>query len=240
MVRRRTIRGQMLSAVDDLPGLHPDKFVGHAFQQRGLVSDYKNGLAGVAHTFEQAHHLPRRVHIDVGKRFIQQQYFGIVQNGARQRHALPHALRILSHGPRQLGIEPHGANRLLTAAVASDVVEAGDVAQVFHAAHLVVQQGRVGHVADVAAGLVRGPAQDGNRAARGMRQPGQRAQQSGLPCPVVAEDDVELARVKVRGDPAQCGEPAELFDQIAYAHLRRFRSSAFSHNHAMRIYSFSR
>src|SRR5580704_451250 len=97
------------------------------------------------------------------------------------------------------------------------------------------------HVADLAAGLVRSPSRDRNRAARGMSQPSQRSQQSSLPCPVVAEDDVKLARIKLRAHIAQGGKAAELLDEMAYRHDRRFRWSGFSHKlFAKRIYSFSR
>ena len=70
----------MRGALNDLPRLHPHKFVGHAFQQRSLVRNYKNSFAGVAHPFEQADHFPRGVHIHVGKRLIQQQNLRIVQD----------------------------------------------------------------------------------------------------------------------------------------------------------------
>ena len=69
------------------------------------------------------------------------------------------------------------------------------------------------HVAKIAAGLVRTFAQDGNRAAGGLRQSSQRAQQSGLPCSVVAEDDVESAGVELRIHATQCGEATELLHQ---------------------------
>ena len=76
------------------------------------------------------------------------------------------------------------------------------------------------HVADVAAGLPRTLAQNGNVAARGLRQSGQRAQQSSLPCSVVAKNHVELASVELRAHAAQGGEAAELLDQIADGNKR--------------------
>src|SRR6202050_527001 len=71
------------------------------------------------------------------------------------------------------------------------------------------------HIAKVAASFVRSLAQDGNHAARGIRQSCQRAQQRSLPRPIFPKDDVELARVKLRRNAAQCREPAKLLDQIA-------------------------
>ena len=53
-----------------------------------------------------------------------------------------------------------------------------------------------------------------NLAARLVVQSGQCAQQSGLAGAVVAEDGVELAAGKFRGDPAQRRETAKLLDQV--------------------------
>ena len=102
--------------LDDLAGLHPDEFIGDAFEQRSLMRDHENCFAGVAHAREQADHFAGGMNVDVGERLIEQQNFRIVQDRAGQRHALAHALRILADGARQLRIEPDGAQSLARSA----------------------------------------------------------------------------------------------------------------------------
>src|SRR5208283_1804561 len=127
--------------------------------------------------------------------------------------------RILPDRPGQFGIDSDGASHLGAAAVfittrAGNAVEPGKVAQVLHAAHLVVEQRRVRHISDVAAGSFRSLAENGNLAARGLRQAGQRAQQGGLAGAVVAENGVEASRVKFGGHAAQRGKASELLDDV--------------------------
>ena len=76
------------------------------------------------------------------------------------------------------------------------------------------KQRRVRHVAQFVAHRphVR-RAQNRDAAAGGVRQTGERAQERGLPCSVVAEDYVEPSRSKFSADAAQRGEAAELLDQ---------------------------
>ncbi len=102
---------------------------------------------------------------------------------------------------------------MLAAVELHDPVQAAKVAQVLHAAHLVVQQRRMGHVTQLVAhrSQLRRP-QNRYAAASRLRQAGQHAQERGLPCSVVAEDRVEPSRREFSADAAQGGEAAELFD----------------------------
>ena len=77
--------------------------------------------------------------------------------------------------------------------VVSDSVEPGEVAQVLHAAHFVIEQRRMRHVADLLADVVKlGGAENRDAALAGLHQSGERAQQRGLARAVVAENGVEL------------------------------------------------
>ena len=87
--------------------------------------------------------------------------------------------------------------------------------QVLHAAHLVVEQGRMRHVADLLADVAKFAApRMAIAAARRLAQSRQRAQQSSLARAVIAENGVELPAGKFRGDAAERGKTAKLLDQI--------------------------
>ena len=77
--------------------------------------------------------------------------FRIIQQRPRQRHSLPHALRILSNRPLQCRIQADRCNRRGTTRIVLDAVEPREVAQILHAAHLVVEQRRMRHVPKFAA-----------------------------------------------------------------------------------------
>ena len=172
-------------------------------------------LARIAHALEQGDHLACGVHVHVGKRFVEKQDFGIVQNRPRQRHALTHALGILAHRTCQIGVESDGTDCFLTPRIPGNSVEVREVAKVLDAAHFVVEERRVGHVTDVAAGRFRSPSKDRNFAAGGVCEPGERAQERGLSCPIVAEDGVEAPGIEFCGDAAQGGEASKLLDHVA-------------------------
>ena len=61
-------------------------------------------------------------------------YVVLGDNGAGQRQALPHTLRILADAARQFRIEPDHLHRLAANPLVVETVQAGEVAQVFHSA----------------------------------------------------------------------------------------------------------
>ena len=71
------------------------------------------------------------------------------------------------------------------------------------------------HVAHLLADVVKlvGP-EDRDLAARRLAESGQSAQQCGFAGAVIAENGIELTAGKFRGDAAQRGKAAKLFDQI--------------------------
>src|SRR5690348_7562857 len=110
---------------------------------------------------------------------------------------------------------------MLAGLVIADAVECGKVAQVLHAAHIFVKQRGMSHVADFGGGCAQvSGAQHGDAAARRRRQANHGAQERGLPCPVIAQDGVELARRKFRTQIAQGGKTAENLAYVGKRHCR--------------------
>jgi hypothetical protein len=70
------------------------------------------------------------------------------------------------------------------------------------------------HVPNLAASVARALPENRNRSLRRLGKPGKAAQQSGFPCPVVAEDGVKTSRIKFGRDAAQGGKSPELLDHI--------------------------
>src|SRR3974390_2853896 len=99
-------------------------------------------------------------------------------------------------------------------------IQSREVAQIFHPAHLVIKQRRMRHVPDVATSLARILSEDGNRALCRLGEPGQCAQECGLPCSVVAEEGVTAPLIEFSRHAAQGGKSPELLD-----HVRDFDSA---------------
>src|SRR4029077_1414136 len=94
-------------------------------------------------------------------------------------------------------------------------VESCEVAEVLHAAHLVVEKRGVGHVAELAADLTGlNTSENNDRAAGGSDEPGEHAQESGLAGAVVAQNSVKAPGGERRGHAAQRGKAPELLDQV--------------------------
>ena len=86
------------------------------------MGDDENGFALVADFGQQSHHVAGGVNVDVGEGLVEQQNLRIVQQSARQRHPLPHALRILSYWTLEIGIESDGADGVGAAGSVNDAV----------------------------------------------------------------------------------------------------------------------
>ncbi len=92
----------------DLPIAHEDHPLGNAGDV-GVVGDHQDGLALVVGLAQQAQHVEGGLAIQVAGRFISQQNGRLVDEGARQRHALFLAARKLGRdvagfvGHAQLG-----------------------------------------------------------------------------------------------------------------------------------------
>jgi hypothetical protein len=194
--------------------LHPDKFISHAFQQRCLVRDHKNSFARIAHALEQARPSPAPSAHPRSRTAHPATNFRIVQNGPRQRHALPHALRILPHRPRQLRVEPTERITCSQRLVAGNVVEAAR-----SSAGSPSRSSRRKAATDAPCSRCRGkpraescPEWKPRRAWDEPIPPARAAESSSLPrC---RRGSRETSGVKLRAHAAQRGEAAKLLDQV--------------------------
>ena len=180
--------------IENLPGRHVHEFVGDAFHQLRLMRDHEDCLPLIANSSQHRSHLAGGMHVNVGKGLVQQHQLGIVQDGARQRQPLPHSLRVLTDTAPKIRIKADHQHRLAAHIVVVKAVKPGEIAEIFHAAQLVIQQRRVSHIADAmchVANLFR--AQKREAALAGLHQSGDNAQQRALPCPIVAEHHVKTA-----------------------------------------------
>src|SRR5579863_2168504 len=225
------LHAKLLHPLHDLSTLHPDKFVRHTLQQRCLVRHHKNSFPRIAHSLKQTHHPPRRMYIHIREWFIQQQNLRIMQNRPRQRHPLPHPLRILPDRPREFRIKPNRPNHFLATLISRNVVKPRKVSEIFNPAHLVIKQRRVRHISDFPARLLRRLTQNRNRSPRRMRQSRQCPQQSRLPRPVIAQNHVKLTRAELRVHSAQRRETSELLDQIPDSNDGQALRDGISHRH---------
>src|SRR5262249_45121881 len=146
-----------------------------------------------------------RLGVDVGERFVQQQKLRRVKDGASQRQALPHALRVLAYAAGELGIEAHAAYRIRERSVGIDPVQSSEEAKVLHGGEFVVKQGSMRHVADSSQSVSSLHPEDADGAVRGGAQAGDHAQQCGFSGAVLASQDVETPRLKLEGNVAHGG-----------------------------------
>src|ERR1700691_6722460 len=93
--------------------------------------------------------------VDIREGFIEQQNSRIVQQGASQRHPLPHTLRILPDRAKEIRIETDGANHLCATRIAGDSIEPGEVFEILHPAHLVIKKRWMRHVTHLVADVVK-------------------------------------------------------------------------------------
>ena len=107
------------------------------------------------------------------------------------------------------GIEAHLAQGFVRREAVAAGIEAGEVAQILLRGQLVVEHGRVAHVADARARLVRLESpKTRDRAEARPQQPGQNAQQRRFAGAVFAQQHVAAARFKRR--PMICRSAAKL------------------------------
>ena len=102
-------------------------------------------------------------------------------------------------GRAQFGIEPDCRNALPRSAVFCNPVEPREVAQILHPAHLVIQQGRMRHVAEFAASLARIAFPKIDTVPRvGCASPARMRSSVVFPAPLSPRMRVEAARHRMR------------------------------------------
>ena len=155
------------------------------------MRDQKNSSSSRTHCGKKPGDLCRRLRIDIGKRFVEQQQLWRMKNGASQRQALPHALRILSHTTSERRIEPDTLHGLAQNVVGPDSVKLGEETQIFHAGEFVIQQRSVRHVSDLSAGVFRFVSEDEDFSLRWLAETGNHPQQCRLAGAVFSAQHVE-------------------------------------------------
>ncbi len=165
---------------------------------------------------QQSNHLGCGMQVHVRERLVEQKDFRVVQQRPRQRHALPHALRVLADGADEIGIKTDRADDLRAARAARRFRRAGQSipgspsrSSRHRAAKDAPCSLRAGRCRETCLS-----AEDRDVAARRLVESCQSAQQSSLAGAVIAENGVEFPAGKLRGDAAQSGKTAKLLDQV--------------------------
>ena len=74
--------------------VHHDHLVGEALGLEQEVRAHEDGLAVLGHLVDEAEHGARRLGVETGGRLVEQEEVGLVEHGAGQREAGPHAGRV--------------------------------------------------------------------------------------------------------------------------------------------------
>ena len=180
-----------------------------------LMGRQNNGAIGLAEAGEERDHLARAFDVHVGKGLVEKEQLGDGEQHAGERGALAHALRILADEAVELGIEADLAERVGGREAGAAGVKAAEVAEILLGGELVIEHGRVAHVADAGAGIMGLRfAEDADRAVRGAKKAGKNAQQRGFSGAVFAEENVAAARLEIERDLAESGKTAEEFGNL--------------------------
>ena len=194
----------------DAAGVQGDDEVGDGGGKLALMRGEDDGAVGLAEAGEERDHLADAFDIHVGERLVEQEQLGNGEQNAGERGALAHALRVLAEEAIEIGIEADLAERFSGREAGAAGIETAEVAEIFLRGELVVEHGRVAHVADAGARVVGlGVAEDVDRAVRGTKKAGENAQQRGFAGAVFAEENVAAAGLEIERDLAESGKGAE-------------------------------
>ena len=121
------------------------------------------------------------------------------EKNAGERGALAHALRVLAEEAIEIGIEADLAERFSGREAGAAGIKTAEVAEIFLSGELVVEHGRVGHVANAGARVVRlGFTENFDRAVGGTKKAGENAEQRGFSRTVFAEENVAAAGFEIK------------------------------------------
>jgi len=125
-------------AVDDLAACIQTNFVGCTFEQSGLMGDYEYRLPAPRMLLSRRPFLAPSSHQRWRKVHPATEFWDHAGWRAPVTCAAA-CLANIGHGASQRRIERDGANHVFAARVAGNAVESGEVAQIFQAAHLVIE-----------------------------------------------------------------------------------------------------
>ena len=191
-----------------MEGEHP---VGDGGGVLALVGGDDDGAVALAEAGEQLDHLAGGFDVHVGEGLVEQKKLGDGEQDAGERGALAHALRVLAEGAVEIGVEADLAQGFGGRKAGAAGIEAGEVAEILLGGELVVEHGRVAHVADAGAGVMglESCRRHCDRAEAGAEQSGENAEQSGFAGAVFADENVAAAGLEIDGDLAKRGKGAE-------------------------------
>jgi hypothetical protein len=187
-----------------------DDEVGDGSGMLALVRGENDGAVGLAEAGEKRNHLTDAFDIHVGKGLVEKKQLGDGEEHASERGALAHALRILAEKAVEIWIEADLAKGLGGGEAGAAGIKTAEVAEILLGGELIVEHGRVAHVTDAGAGLVRlRVAEDADRSVRRTKKAGENAQESGLACSVFAKENVAAAGLEIERNLAESGKAAE-------------------------------
>ena len=203
----------------DAAGMESDDEVGDWCGMLALVRGEDDGAIGLAEAGEECDHLTDAFNIHVGEGFVEKKQLGHGEQHAGERGALAHALRVLAEKAVEIGVEADLTKSFSGRETGAAGIKTAEVAEILLSGELVVQHGRVAHVADASTRVVGlRVAEDVDRSVRGTKKAGENAEKRGLACAVIAEKNVAAAGLERERDLAESGKRAE-----ELGHLDKFR-----------------
>jgi hypothetical protein len=172
--------------------------VGDGGGEFALMRGEDDGAIGLAEACEKGDHLACAFDIHVGERLVEKEQLGNGEQNAGERCALAHALRVLAEEAVEIGVETDLAKSFIGREAGTAGIEAAEVAEILLGGELIVEHGRVRHIADAGARVVRlGFAKNFDRAVGGTKKAGENAEERGLAGTVFAEENVAAAWLKI-------------------------------------------
>jgi hypothetical protein len=187
-----------------------DDEVGDGSGELALMRGEDDGAIGLAEAGEERDHLAHAFDVHVGEGLVEKKKLGDREKDACERGALAHALGVLAEETVETGVEADLAKSFIGGEAGAAGIETPEVAEILLGGELVVEHGRVRHVANAGAGLMGlRRAEDADCAVGGTEKAGENAQERGFAGAVFAEENVAAARLKRKRNLAESGEAAE-------------------------------
>ncbi len=191
----------------DGSSLKYEREVGNGLGQLALMRCEQDGFACGALVFEQIEHLVGAGGVHVREGFVEKEQVRLWKQNAGERCTLAHALRVLSHGPRERRVKTDSAQGGFGCEARLLAVESGEVAEIFNGGKLVIEHGCVAHIPDAVSGIGgSGFAEDADSAVGGTEQSGNDAQEGGFAGAIFSEQEIAAAGLKFERDFSQRDE----------------------------------
>src|ERR1035438_4507034 len=133
----------------ELAAVEYHNVLANAFDRVKLMRTEEDDLAAHRQLLNQAAQYQRGGHVEPGKRFVEKDQFGIVQEGRRDENLLAHALRVTGDGGVPVVIKREQAQQAINARrgfFPGQIAELRDHLQVFRAGKMIVEVWLLGNV----------------------------------------------------------------------------------------------